>query len=467
MTGEKGSGPIDDFLASLGESEEQFLLGPIDVDRGDFNAQIRDIHAKEEGNSKEKITINFSRWLKSALPSLGTALRLKKLSQFEEFMLRSLGADDALDLMRVLDKIKKKKIDWESFSDVQRQFDDFNTDFLLSRDVLFHISSPDGYASRESAELWGCFCHALQVLQLSHYPVGEKELSVCIVENIEPSADVQLCMEFSPATKRVIFDIGRPFRDIPNARKSRDMPTQVIQASPRNQAVYDLLHYADSHYPKDEALLSAYCSNALTEEVRHGIDYLSSDTGDVLLREDPDSHLDKMLMTNSDPFLKEAVTEVSGQMTAAAVSPDPFLRLREWKVYLHSLAPDQKKTAIYYACAACSVVLLANQLQLSGSDQLPELDSIFVKLSNPNSGKFYVGSSTAKLSACLDQLLLLPPATLRLALKAVYSQEFQTEIDVDPFPKIDETGSLVSKPLGIEIPLLKKSFGENTPQGLV
>lgn len=137
---------------------------------------------------------------------------------------------------------------------------------------------------------------------------------------------------------------------------------------------------------------------------------------------------------------RRGVMELSAQMTAVAVGPDPVLLLIEWRTHLFraALRPADAgadwlpacRNAPHVLAAALGILLLDRQMGGAGDFSLASL------VERPD---------YASWCDLAEQLSREKPETLRLALKAVYGEEFRRPVDEPPFPEIDVDGRLAGR----------------------
>jgi hypothetical protein len=212
----------------------------------------------------------------------------------------------------------------------------------------------------------------------------------------------------------------------------------------------------DKLYPETSDLYDLMMCRTLNEEMRHAVDTIwmgrrsNSDVpyqrmGDVLLAAEgrlrrlvwePAQAEDGMVFVRGFPIrVGNALSELSGQMTAAAMS-DPTLVLLEWwdKLAQISRAPSDPQNSALILRQSPSHILAA----ILGTLLLGErLDS-----GPPLSWPMFGEPDFTALADCAAKLARRPPRELRLALKAIYQDEFTHAIDEPPFAEITSEGDL-------------------------
>lgn len=151
-----------------------------------------------------------------------------------------------------------------------------------------------------------------------------------------------------------------------------------------------------------------------------------------------------------------AISELSAQMTAAALSPNHTLMLSEWRKFAFERShrqfdPDNPRGLVHGEASAYALLLLGQEMNMippaTAALQPRGLVRLLSMLKHFFSGKkmplSFQEPDYRRLLKVADELLQRSPQEIRIALKNIYSREFALgQIDEYPFYEITSDGEI-------------------------
>jgi hypothetical protein len=247
-----------------------------------------------------------------------------------------------------------------------------------------------------------------------------------------------------------------------------------LESDPETRITLEHLRWMHARHPDICQREQVDYARIHVEELRHLLDIrrtlkgstLYERIGDTLLR--PESALRNELWPEitqdvdgettfrqeSDIELARALIETSGQLTAAAISPDPALIAHEWKKSLRvRLECENRELMRHDHAVEIITILLAGQLELVRNVSFspakrPLLQRILAwRPGKKKAMQFGDHDLTAlhALSTTIASFAENHPAPFRLASKGAFGQ-FQSQIDELPFARLTDAGELEKRP---------------------
>ncbi len=208
----------------------------------------------------------------------------------------------------------------------------------------------------------------------------------------------------------------------------------------------------------------------LLEELRHGIDAkrVRRLIGEHVGQDYYPKFADALLTQNGQmrqvfnacderakALFGSSLSELSAQMTAAALSSNHTLMIAEWRKYMvewshPNFDPNVPQGLSHANASTWALLLLAQELGMIPPPTVePERPSIWTRVKRLVTGQqrplSFADPNHRHLLNIADELLLKPAAQVRCALKKVYGREFTLgSIDEFPFHEITQEGELKS-----------------------
>jgi hypothetical protein len=340
-----------------------------------------------------------------------------------------------------------------------------NAGWLLPRRLLLRTGTTPYLPSFPAPKVWERMNLSLAgVLWELVYPFAGGVVNAYVVRHIMPASALspEPVAFFDPLARMVVIDYGFVWKRVWEIKLfartdnllenylalTNRLPSRAVQIEKQ------YCQWLNRRFPETPDLCHAYYRRVLAEELRHGMDGLRAgpDRGgadsarrfaDTLFR--PEGRLRRWFDAaegGPQPLLwgeplepQQVLGEVSAQLTAAAL-PDPPLLLREWAskmAYRGSEVDDpRRRHAVlrehpeHTLAAVLGTALLRERL-----DGVPF-----------PSGQELVEPDFAAAATAAWALGGRQAPELRLALKAIYQDEFVYPIDEPPFPEILGDGKL-------------------------
>lgn len=322
--------------------------------------------------------------------------------------------------------------------------------FFRSKEIVISFRF-DPQRPGDNNELDGFSLVPSTVLQTKTFPFSDGALRVDWLEPLEQT--VRVTSNFMHETGRVVLypsqNIDPQIREISQLLTPQGRIMENWSGAHRPevfQAKQELASYVQREYESSRIFKNMLERRILAEEVRHGMSGLRvAAAGGAALKSVYELSLlwsDVMLSKNKDAQVRNVVLgkytadeettqrtqieraliadELLSQMTAAACT-DPHFVLKEWELAL--LGAGGSKA--HYGAALFGTNLLAQLLHLSPP----------------------ANSKISPVLFAIKELHAVDKKTLRLALADIFARESITEIDEDPFPKINEQGELMGNGL--------------------
>lgn len=345
---------------------------------------------------------------------------------------------------------------------------ELNTNWFLPRSLLLYHYSEYQLPSYPPPRLWETMSVALAgTPRVLSYPFADGVIPVYIVRHLAPlpaPTNPHHCY-YDPLSRAVLIDAGYTDREMYRVKvgaRADDLLAEYFfldNSWDRKAADVEKQYcqWLDRRYPKVQDLCFRYSRRVLAEELRHGMDamrakhnvpegeYAKRLEKTILAPKGRVRHLfwepvqsgkgDALLRGQAVVQAERVISELSAQMTAAAI-PDPGIVLAEWWRKVASLAvvssdPWHQRFEIrqypnHTLAGILGTILLGEQLNCGP----------------PLSWSMLCEPDFAALADLAANLANRPETELRLALKAIYRNEFNYPIDEPPFAEILANGKL-------------------------
>jgi hypothetical protein len=317
---------------------------------------------------------------------------------------------------------------------------------------LFLARYPVRQDAAEVDSLWDLAQVAVhRIVQIRRYRFDDHEIPVCFLE-CYPRLPQGFAGVYDGVQEFALVSLSTVRLELVRMRQECNLALepweaawigQPIASDQVRQAYAKWARLAVALFPTPQRLFETVLMRTLIEELRHALD--ASRVNDILRRDCSSEEYyrqfaDLKLSTNSATragliapgrpedveMLGRTISELSAQMTAMAVGPDPRLVLAEWSYHLTEgleRAPILGYLPPHALAAHTGSCLLGGELGLRCESEEPTL---------------------ALLLDQIEQIAEFSPEKIRLALKSVYAHEFLLgQIDESPFQQIGPDGTLL------------------------